>query len=149
MIRYILDYLLGLNPNSPPPSPPYDEDFDPPLPETFNRDVHFGYSPTPDPPIEIATQLTKEQIALGMFKVDGNSSSGTTGLIQREEESVEVFKARVQMTSGETASGSGRRGSSRPSVTSTIATATRRKRKDRESDVDDNPTALRRKKGRG
>jgi len=150
-IRYILDYILGLNPGIEPQSPPYDEEFDPPSPSTFNRDAHFGYSPTPSPPGEVATQLTKDQISLGMFKVEGNSSSGMMGhpmSMHREDESADAFRSRGQTVSGGAATASGGRGSTRLTMASTLSAATRRKRKDRDSDVDDNLAPSSKRKSR-
>lgn len=145
--RYILDYIQELDPDSRPQSPPGDQDFAPPSPSTFNRDAHFGYSPTPSPPPEIATQLTTEQLGLGMFKVEG-LSHGMMASTHREDDP-EAFRGRGSIGSGGTGIASGGRNSARTGMTSVLPAIPRRKRKDRESDVDDNLAQSNRKRGRG
>jgi hypothetical protein len=132
--RNLLDYIVGLNPASPPTSPPADEDFEPPSPSAFNFDAHFGYSPTPSPPPETANQLTQEQIDMGMFKVESGSGAapGNMGPPQPvvREESVDTFKGRGAISR------------SKPSAT---LSGIRRKRKDRESDEETAATTSRKK----
>lgn len=113
------------------------EDIPPASPSEFNFDPHYGYSPTPSPPPEIANQLTQEQIEMGMIKVEPGSGGllGTMGPPQPviREESVDTsFKTR--------------RPSQRPSGPPVVSG---RKRKDRDSDGEDNTGPIGRKKTRG
>jgi len=66
--------------------------------------------------------------------------------IQREDDSADAFRSRGQTVSGGVATA---RGSTRSTMASTLSAATRRKRKDRESDVDDNQAPLNKRKNRG
>lgn len=76
--RNLLDFLVDINPALPPSSPPpVDEEPDPPSPSTYNFDAHFGYSPTPSPPPEIANQLTQPQITMGMYKLEPGTGGAT------------------------------------------------------------------------
>jgi len=86
-----------------------------------------------------------------MFKVEGNSSGGMMGhpvSLHREDEGADAFRNRGQTVSGGAAIASGGRGSTRLTMASTLSAAARRKRKDRESDVDDNPAPLSKRKSR-
>jgi hypothetical protein len=132
--------MVGLNPASPPNSPPADEEFDPPSPSKWDFDRHFGYSPSPSPPLEVANLLTQEQIDMGMYKVEPGAAAsiipGNMGPPQPvlREEIVDTFKGRG-------AAGIGVRGTrtsavlpSTSSAAAAAAAATRRKRKDRDSE---------------
>ena len=100
--RNLLDFMAVLNPTSPPPSPPADEEFDPPSPSKSNFDAHFGYTPSPPPPREVANLLTQEQIDMGMYKVEAGSGTaapmvpGSMGPPQPvlREEIVDMFRGR-------------------------------------------------------
>jgi hypothetical protein len=132
----LLDFITGLHPSSPPASPPEEEDFDPPSPSKFVYDAHYGYSPTPSPPPEVANQLTQEQIDMGMFKVEPGSGialQGNMGPPQPvpREDNVEAFKRGGARGARSTAPSSGR------------------KRKDRDSEGEDNVAPLGKKKTRG
>jgi hypothetical protein len=85
-----------------------------------------------------------------MVKVEVGSF-GTTGPLQsmQREDSIDSFKGRGQIASGGTGTASSGRGSTRPTMASTLQSTARRKRKDRESDVDDNQAQSSRKKHRG
>jgi hypothetical protein len=116
----------------------FKEELPPASPSEYSHDAHFGYSPTPSPPPEVANLLTQEQIDMGMIKVEPGSAGllGTMGPPQPvlREESVDIsFKNR------------------RPSQRSTGAPAvvSSRKRKDRDSDGEDNTGSIGRKKTRG
>lgn len=139
--------MAGLNPASPPTSPPADEEFDPASPIKYSYDAHFGYTPSPSPPPEVANLLTQEQIDMGMYKVDPGSGtaapviSGSMGppqLVLREE-IVDTFKGRG-------AAGVGGRGSRASAVlpSTSSASAARRKRKDRDSDGEE--TSIRKRR---
>jgi len=112
---------------------------DAPSPSSFPYDPHFGYTPTPSPPPEVATQLTQEQIDMGMIKVEpGSGMGGQQGSmgppaqpVQREE-NVDAFRGRS----------TGRRGSS-------AIVGGSRKRKDRDSDGEEVIGTTGRKKTRG
>jgi hypothetical protein len=108
-------------------------------PSQFDYDAHFGYSPSPSPPPEVANQLTQEQIEMGMFKVEPGSlgSLGTMGPPQpvTREESVDAFK--------------GRKPSGRSSNPGLGVYPSSRKRKDRDSEGEDNGGSIGRKKTRG
>lgn len=108
-------------------------------PSQFEYDAHFGYSPTPSPPPEVANQLTQEQIDMAMFKVEPGSlgSLGTMGPPQpvAREESVDAFK--------------GRKPSGRSSNAALGVFLSSRKRKDRDSEGEDNGGSIGRKKTRG
>jgi len=136
--RNILDLLVELNPQEPPKSPKLPEDIDLgeiPEPSEFTYDAHYGYTPTPSPEPEIANQLTKEQLEMGMYKVEPGQGQpqGTMGPpAVPQEEAVETFKNR------------GAR--SKPPA---IPPPPNRKRKDRESDVELASGATGRKKSRG
>lgn len=133
----LLDFIIGLNPSLPPASPPAEEDFDPPPASKFVYNAHFGYSPTPSPPPEVANQLTQEQTDMGMFKVEpgpgitGQGSMGPPQPVPRED-NVDSFKR------------GGNRG-----ARSTALLPSGRKRKDRDSEGEDNTASLGRKKTRG
>jgi hypothetical protein len=134
--RNILDFLVGLEqriPSKDTATMDVAEDLPPASPSEFNHDPHYGYSPTPSPPPEIANQLTQEQIDMGMIKVEPGSGGllGTMGPPQPviREESVDTsFKTR--------------RPSQRPSGPPAISG---RKRKDRDSDGEDNTGSIRKK----
>jgi len=136
--RHILDSIIALNPATLPLSPPSeDEDVHPPSPATFDRDAHFGYTPSPSPSPEAATQLTREQIDMGMFK--GHSASaldmmGPQQSIEREDLRADAFKSR-SATGGGSSAGT-RRGGSRGAGLMVPSTM-RRKRKDRENEVNE------------
>lgn len=108
-------------------------------PSQFDYDAHFGYSPSPSPPPEVANQLTQEQIEMGMFKVEPGTlgSLGTMGPPQpvTREESVDAFK--------------GRKPSGRSSNAGLGVYPSSRKRKDRDSEGEDNGGSIGRKKTRG
>jgi hypothetical protein len=130
----ILDFLVGLNPSSPPLSPTgNDADISPPSPDTFDFDAHFGYSPTPSPPPEVANQLTQEQIKMGMYKVEDsglNSSMGPPLFPYTIRDDVDLRRANRGR-----ATNAGMQGT--------------RKRKERDSDGEENAGTLNRKKSRG
>ena len=112
------------------------EELLPASPSDFNHNAHFGYSPTPSPPPEVANLLTQEQIDMGMIKVEPGSAGllGTMGPPQQvvREESVDIsFRNR------------------RPSQQSSGAIWSGRKRKDRDSDGEDNTALIGWKKTRG
>ena len=120
--------MVGLTPTSPPASPPVDEDFDLPSPSKYSFDAHFGYTPSPSPPPEVANLLTQEQIDMGMYKVESGSGnpgpvvSGSMGPPQPvlREENIDTFKGR-----GATGVGGGRGARTfgiAPSSTSSAAT---------------------------
>jgi hypothetical protein len=115
------------------PTEPFD-------PSQFDYDAHFGYSPTPSPPPEIANQLTQEQLDMSMFKVEPGAlgSLGTMGPPQpvTREESVDAFKGRS-------------RPSGRTSGTGLGVFPSSRKRKDRDSEGEENGGPIGRKKTRG
>ena len=150
IVRNILDFIVGLNPASPPISPSAEEDFQPPSPTAINYDAHYGYSPTPSPPPEVANQLTQEQTDMGMYKVEPGTGTqlqpvpgnmGPPQIVGREE-SVDIFKGRGAVGS--------QAGAARGSRTQTILPPNpRRKRKDRESDAEENIAPSGRKKTRG
>jgi hypothetical protein len=129
--------MAGLNPASPPPSPPADEEFDPPSPSKYNFDAHFGYTPSPSPPPEVANLLTQEQIDMGMYKVEPGLGTiapvapGSMGPPQPvlREEIVDTFKGR-----GAAGAGGGRGVRPIGALPSASSTAARRKRKDRDSE---------------
>lgn len=148
MHRNILDFIVGLTPASPPTSPPAEEDFEPPSPSTFDFDAHYGYSPTPSPPPEIANQLTQEQIEMGMYKVESGSGAivaGNMGPPQPvvREEGIDTFKGRGG--GGGVTRGGGRT----TSTSSATLPSMRRKRKDRDSDAEENMALSSRKKSKG
>jgi hypothetical protein len=112
-----------------------DSPTDAPSPSAFPYDPHYGYSPTPSPPPEIANQLTQEQIDMGMIKIEpgslGQTATGNMGPPPQpvvREESVDAFKGRGVIR--------------RSSASGTI----NRKRKDRDSDIDDSIVTTGRKK---
>jgi hypothetical protein len=140
----ILDFLVGMEQRLPLTDGAKKALLNTDLPDEpvdlsqFDYDAHFGYSPTPSPPPEVANQLTQEQIDMSMFKVEPGSVGlpGTMGPPQpvAREESVDAFKGRRPVrTSG---AGLGVFPSSR-------------KRKDRDSEGEDNGGSLGRKKTRG
>lgn len=138
--RNVLDFLVGLEqriPSKDTTTMDVIEDLPPASPSEFNYDPHHGYSPTPSPPPEIANQLTQEQIDMGMIKVEPGSGGllGTMGPPQPviREESVDTsFKSK--------------RPSQRPSGQPVVSG---RKRKDRDSDGEENTGSIVRKKTRG
>jgi len=136
--RYILDSIIALDPEMLPLSPPgQDEDMDPPTPTTFQHDAHFGYTPSPSPPPEAAAQLTQEQIDMGMSKGQSASALDMMGLrqsIQRDDVGAEALKSRSAVGGGSSAGT--RRGVSRGAGLIVPSTA-RRKRKDRENEVNE------------
>jgi hypothetical protein len=149
--RYILDYLLDLDPALSPQSPPREEQVvHLPSPLAFNRDAHFGYSPTPDPLPEAATQLTQEQIDTGMFKAQVASTVDMMGplkSIQREEDGNDAFTGRSTAGSAAAGSSMGRSGhAGSRTMVSTVPSAARRKRKDRDNEADENVQVVSRKK---
>ena len=139
--------MVTLTPASPPTSPPADEEFDPPSLSKYNFDPHFGYTPSPSPPPEVANLLTQEQIDMGMYKLEPGSGTaapvvaGSMGPPQPvlREESVDMFKGR----GGAGVGGRGTRtGGVLPSASS--AAAARRKRKDRDSEGEESSIRKRR-----
>jgi len=135
--RNILDFIIELNPSSPPASPVPDEDTKVPDAKDLQYDAHFGYSPTPSPPPEVALQLTQEQIDMGMVKVEPGSSQGATGNMGPpqpvvREESADTFRR-------------GSRGGARGGSVMSMG----RKRKDRDSEGEDNAAVIGRKRSRG
>ena len=104
-----------------------------PQPTEFTYDAHFGYSPTPSPPPEIANQLTKEQIEMGMYKVESGQGQlqGTMGppTLPQEEVTDKNRGARTKLP--------------------TVPPPPSRKRKDRENDVEAGSGSTARKKSRG
>lgn len=141
----ILDFLVGMDQQLPLTEGAKkallnsDLPDEPMGPSQFDYDAHFGYSPTPSPPPEVANQLTQEQIDMSMFKVE----SGSVGLLGAmgppqpivREESVDAFK--------------GRRPSVRTSGAGLGVFPSSRKRKDRDSEGEDTGGSLGRKKTRG
>jgi hypothetical protein len=106
-----------------------DVDIPPPSPVTFDFDAHFGYSPTPSPPPEVALQLTEEQLKMGMFKVEDSmipTNMGPPSL---------PFSIREDTKGGRTRTLNVSQGS--------------KKRKERDSDGEDNSGLIHRKKSRG
>jgi hypothetical protein len=136
--RFILDLLVELNPDQPPQSPKLPEDIDLgeiPEPSEFTYDPHYGYTPSPSPEPEIANQLTKEQIEMGMYKVEPGQglpqgAMGPPAIPQ--EEAVDSFKNRGSRT--------------KPPA---VPPPPNRKRKERESDVELGSGSTGRKKSRG
>ena len=92
-------------------------------PSEFDYDGHFGYTPTPSPPPEVANALTQEQISMGMIKVEGISlQGGTMG------PPFQPYNAYESNFDGNKRSGySGRR---------MLAIPSQRKRRERDSDED-------------
>jgi hypothetical protein len=126
---------VGLTPSSPPKSPTEDVDVESPSPSAFDFDAHFGYSPTPSPAPEVANQLTQEQIDMGMFKVEGTGVPGNMGPpslpFPGREDTIDPLKrgARARTTA--------------------LVPPGSRKRKDRDSEGEDNIPILARKRSRG